>query len=161
MTKLSRTRSRPSSGRAYPEQRDLPRSLAAGGFLLIIVGIATLGLALFELVNALRGWVTLDRLLYWGVPPEEVGWPLGLLMVVLALVSIVTAFELLRNGARLPALLASLGWLALDALWYRAIGVPFALGAWLVPIPFLLWGTWGEARRLGVFPGDVVDSVEG
>jgi hypothetical protein len=70
-------------------------------------------------------------------------------MVVLAPVSIVAAFELLRNGPRLPALLASLGWLALDALWYLALGIPFGLGAWLVPIPFLVWGTRGETRRLG------------
>jgi hypothetical protein len=55
----------------------------------------------------------------------------------------------MRNGPRLPALLASLGWLALNGFWYLQTGREFGLGPWILSVPFMLWGTWIEARRLG------------
>jgi hypothetical protein len=62
--------------------------------------------------------------------------------MVLGPISMVSGYLLLAGRRRRPALLASLGWLVIDALYFLETGQPFVLGFWLLPLPFLLWGSW-------------------
>lgn len=130
-------------------ERQLPGSLSVGGFLLFMAGVGTVGLTVYSLVGFLRGSETFADLLTWGMAASGYTWPLGVPMMALGPISLVAGFRLMRNGLRLPALLASLGWLVLNGLWYLQTGHEFALGFWILSVPFILWGTWIETRRLG------------
>lgn len=149
VAKFSRQRSRQRATFVAVVERELPQSLSVGGFLLFMAGLGTVGITVYAVVGFLRGLETIDGVLTWGMAARGYTWPLGVPMMALGPVSLVAGFRLMRNGPRLPALLASLGWLALDWLWYLQTGREFALGFWILSLPFILWGTLIETRRLG------------
>lgn len=151
MTKFSRTRSRRRSAPRPDVERRLPASLKIGGFLLFTpAGVGTVVLTIVVLVRVLQGAEPVDALLTWGMAAQGYTWPLGVPMVALGPVSVVAGWRLMRNGPRLPAVLASLGWLAINGLWYLETGREFLLVAWVLSVPFIVWGTLAEARRMGL-----------
>jgi hypothetical protein len=150
MAKFSRTRERNRSMAppiATRERR--PTSLRIGGFLLFMAGLSTLGLTVVMIVMVVSGNAGLSELVTWSGHDSGYTWPLGILMIALAPVSLVSGFGLMQDGPRRPALLASLGWLAINGLYALESGIPFAMSFWILPVPFMLWGTLVEARRMG------------
>ena len=127
-----------------------PTSLAIGGFLLLMAGLSTLALTVVGIVAIVSGGMVPSELITWSGRDSGHTWPLGILMIALAPVSLVTGYRLLYDGPRRPALLASLGWLAINGLYALESGVPVAMGAWVISVPFMLWGTWVETRRMGL-----------
>jgi hypothetical protein len=128
-----------------------PTSLGIGGFLLFMAGVSTLGLTVVAIVSVVSGSAPLSELITWSSRDSGYTWPLGILMIALAPISLVAGFRVMWDGSsRRVALLTSLGWLAINSLYALQSGVPFAMSFWILSVPFMLWGTWVEARRIGI-----------
>jgi uncharacterized BrkB/YihY/UPF0761 family membrane protein len=127
-----------------------PKGLGSGGFLLFMAGFSTLGLTVVAIVMVVSGSSVLSELITWSGHDSGYTWPLGILMIALAPVSLISGFRVMWDGpSRRSALLASLGWLVINGLFALESGVPFAMSFWILPVPFMLWGTLVEARRMG------------
>ena len=128
-----------------------PTSLGIGGFLLFFVGLGTLCLAVVALVSIIAGhYLVFSELVTWSGRDSGYTWPIGILMIGLAPLSLLSGWRLMNDGPRRPALLASLGWLAINRLYALESGVAVPMAAWILPVPFMLWGTLVEARRMGL-----------